>query len=230
MVRATGVDEQDRFLDARLRLPLELVRADHYEIIGRTFAALPSAGLVYIRLVRVLSRPNEEPHLMDTLREQQPRLVELGLVASHIGRRVVGTDVEAVSVGIWPDRAVIGGGQLRWAGRSRSTPTSSSRGPTGSASTRYDGIEIAPRLPWRQGPPLFIFDDDLRIVDLTASAAATLGWEAEDLVGVVHPRPDARPSPIGSSRRWRTSKRTGVVTGQRQLARPGGRPGLHPES
>jgi PAS domain-containing protein len=183
MVRATSADEQDRFLGTRLRLALDLHAADHYEIIGRTFAALPPAGAAFLRIVRVLSRPNEEQALMDTLREQQPRLVELGLVASHIGRRVVGRDVEAVSVAVWPDResilpAMTGGPDAplfadelaAWADRLRVDT--------------YDGIEVAPRLPAASGPPLFLVDDDLRIVDLTASAAATLGWSAEDLVGV----------------------------------------------
>ena len=41
MTRATSVEEQDRFLGTRLRLPLELDDAVHYEIVGRTFAALP---------------------------------------------------------------------------------------------------------------------------------------------------------------------------------------------
>src|SRR5688500_14204463 len=41
MARATGVDEQDRFLGHRLRLPLDIDRAVHYEIVERTFAALP---------------------------------------------------------------------------------------------------------------------------------------------------------------------------------------------
>ena len=183
MVRATRADEQDRFLGTRLRLVLDMHAADHYEIIGRTFAALPPAGPAFLRIVRVLSRPNEDQHLMDTLREQQPRLVELGLVASHIGRRVVGRDVEAVSVGFWPDResiapAMTGGPDAplfahelaAWADRLRVDT--------------YDGIEVAPRLPAAIGPPVFFVDDDLRIVDLTASAAATLGWSAEDLVGV----------------------------------------------
>jgi PAS domain-containing protein len=182
MVRATGVEEQDRFLDARLRLPLELERADHYEIIGRTFAALPLDGLAYVRVVRVLSRPNEESHLMDTLRQQQPRLVRLGLVASHIGRRVVGTDVEAVSVGIWPDRAAT---LAASSGRPNEPLYAKELQPWADRLhvDTYDGIEITPRLPLASGPPIFIFDDDLRIVDLTTSAAATLGWASEDLVG-----------------------------------------------
>lgn len=182
MVRATGVNEQDRFLGTRLRLPFSMERADHYEVIGRTFAALPQAKAAYLRIVRVRSRPNEESTLMDTLRAQQPRLVELGLVASHLGRRVVGSDVEAVSVGVWPDRAAI-----------RSATSGGSEGPLFAHELEawaerltldtYDGVEIAPRLPVASGPSIFIMDDDLQIVDLTSSAAAALGSPAEDLLG-----------------------------------------------
>lgn len=182
MAQATGVDEQDRFLGTRLDLPLTIERADHYEITGRTFAALPPTASAFLRILSVRARTNEEPRLMEVLRRQQPRLVELGLVASHLGRRVVGTEVEAVTVGVWPSREVI-------------------RRATGGAGERplfadelaawadrltlelYDGVEIAPRLPVASGPPIYVIDDDLRIVDITASAAAALGWTAEDLVG-----------------------------------------------
>jgi PAS domain-containing protein len=182
MLRATGVDEADRFLGTRLRLELQVERAEHYEIVGRTFAALPPDDVAYVRVVRVRSRPNQESDLMDTLREQQPRLVDLGLIASHVGLRVVGKDVEAVSVGVWPDDSAIdaaaSGGpdyplyhdELQpWADRL--------------TVEAYEGLEIAPRLPAEAGPPIFIIDDDLRIVDITASAAARLGWPAADLVG-----------------------------------------------
>ena len=182
MVRATGANEQGRFLGERLRLVLSMERADHYEIMGRTFGALPQGKTAYLRIVRVRSRPNEESALMDTLRAQQPRLVELGLVASHLGRRVVGAEVEAVSVGVWPDRAAIraatsGGPEAplfaheleAWADRL--------------TLDTYDGLEIAPRLPVASGPSIFIIDDDLLIVDITSSAAAALGSPAQDLVG-----------------------------------------------
>jgi PAS domain-containing protein len=182
MSRATGIDEQDRFLGHRLRLALEIDRAVVYEIVGRTFAALPPETSAYLRIVTVRARPNEEARLLETLRDRHPRLVEMGMVASHLGRRVVAGDCEAVTVGVWPDRATIraatGGGPERplfeqelshWADTLRLET--------------YDGIEIAPRLPAASGPPIFVMDDDLRIVDTTASAAAAVGWEPVELVG-----------------------------------------------
>jgi hypothetical protein len=117
------------------------------------------------------------------LREQQPRLVERGLVASHVGRRVTSdAGVEVVTVSVWPDRATL-------------------RSATGGHPDRpvfadelaqwleqveidaFEGIEITPRLPAASGPPLLILDEHLRIVDLTATAAAMLGLPTADLVG-----------------------------------------------
>jgi PAS domain-containing protein len=182
MARATEIAEQDRFLGLRLHLPLEVDRADHYEIVGRTFAALPPESSAYLRILTVRSRPNEEARLVETLRDQQPRLVDLGLVASHLGRRVVGKDCEAVTVGVWPDLATI-----RRATKGRAErPLFESDLADWSDRTNletFDGIEIAPRLPASSGPPIYVIDEELRIVDITAAAAAAIGWPAEDLVG-----------------------------------------------
>ena len=182
MARATGIEEQDRFLGHRLRLPLEIDHAVHYEIVERTFAALPSETSAYVRIVTVRAKPNEEARLLETLRNRHPRLVEMGMVASHLGRRVVAGQCEAVTVGVWPDRATIraatGGGPER--------PLFEKELSHWSDTVRletYDGIEIAPRLPAASGPPILVIDDDLRIVDVTASAAAAVGWEPIDLVG-----------------------------------------------
>jgi PAS domain-containing protein len=182
MTRSTGIEEQDRFLGHRLRLPLEIDQAVHYEIVERTFAALPSETSAYVRIVTVRAKPNEEARLLETLRNRHPRLVEMGMVASHLGRRVVAGQCEAVTVGVWPDRATIraatGGGPER--------PLFDQELSHWSDTVRletYDGIEIAPRLPAASGPPILVVDDDLRIVDLTASAAAVVGWEPINLVG-----------------------------------------------
>ncbi len=212
MTRATSVEEQDRFLGTRLRLPLELDEAVHYEIVGRTFAALPPETAAYLRLLTVRARPNEEARLIETLRAQQPRFVDLGLVASHLGRRVIGRECEAVTVGVWPDRATI----RRATGGRPERPLYAQDLADWSDQIHletYDGIEIAPRLPAASGPPIYVIDEDLRIVDITAAAAAAIGWAAEDLVGksVLEL---SLGDPDASAEVWQTLLQEGRVSGE----------------
>ncbi len=212
MVRATAVDEEDRFLGTRLGLSLEVDKAIHYEVAGRMFAALPPMSLAYLRILTVRSRAHDEARLVDTLRSHQAALVRLGMIASHLGRRVVGSECEVVSVGVWPDPATMEAATGRrldaplfeedlsdWRDRIRLTT--------------HDGIEIVPRLPVPSGPPIFILDGDLRIVDVTARAAATMGWETEDLVGRTIPS-ISLASPEARAALWQELMDGGTVSGE----------------
>jgi hypothetical protein len=183
MVRATSVDEDFRFIGMRLDLAFEIERTDYYEVVGRRFAALPPTESALLRILTVTAGPNEEARLVETLRAHQSRLVELGLVASNVGRRIVeGGQVEAVHVSVWPDRAAI-----------RAATGDRPEAPLFMLDLEpwldrvhlemLDGIEIAPRIPALSGPPLLILDDRLHIVDLTGSAAAMLGMPADEMVG-----------------------------------------------
>lgn len=183
MTRAASNEEEAWFLTARLDLPFAVERTDHYELVERTFAALPPESTAIVRFITVRARRNEEARLVEMLRDQGRRSVDLGLVAAHLGRRVLrGGEVEAAIVSVWPDRATIdaasGGHPERpmfapemteWEGRIHLE--------------MYDGIELAPRLPAASGPPILILDESLRIVDITSAAAAILGMPAMDLVG-----------------------------------------------
>jgi PAS domain-containing protein len=183
MARATAVAEEERFIGGRLELAFKVERTDHFEIVGRVFAALPPAAIALLRIMSVSAGPTDEAVLVDTLRSQQPRLVDLGLVASLLGRRIRddGT-VEAVHVSVWPDRATI-----------RAATRGAPELPLFAAELQawreritleqFDGVEIVPRLPSASGPPLLILDDDARIVDITAAPSAMLGMTQEDLVG-----------------------------------------------
>lgn len=202
MMRATAANDES-FLARRLDLRFDVRRTDHFEIVGRTFAALPPASTALLRILTVRALPQAEARLMGILRDQQPRLVELGLVASHLGRRVIaGGKIEAVLVSVWPDRATI-----RQATRGQPErplfEAELDEWADGLALEMFDGIEITPRLPVGSGPPILILDEDLRIVDITASAAAILGMPADDLVGL---SVEAQTSAIGSHRPvdWRS--------------------------
>ena len=211
MVRAIGYDEADRFLDARLHLTFRVDRAVHYETVGRAFAGLPPETTAYLRMTTFRAGPNEEARLIETLRTRQQRLVGMGLIASHLGRRVVGTDCEAITVGVWPDLAAVG----QEAGASEE-PLFADEIAGWSDRMRFesfDGIEIAPRLPAASGPPVLVVDEELTIVDITATAAAILGWAAADLIGrsLVE---ISRRDPVVLERDRRTLEREGFVAGE----------------
>ncbi len=182
MVRATGTDDEDRLLTRLLAIPLTVEGTDHYELVTRTFAALPPETAIYVRIIRIRARPNDEAALIEILRQRQPRLVEMGLIASHLGRRVGDRGVEMVTVGVWPDLAAVS-----------TDGAGDPSGPLFSEELRswgdgievetYDGVEVAPQLASVTGPSLLVIDDELRIVDATAGAAATLGWAPEELIG-----------------------------------------------
>lgn len=199
MTRAVAVDEEGRFLGTRLDLPFAVSSTDHYEVAGRTFAALPPESTAFLRILTVRTEADREAELVGILRAQQPRLVDLGVVASHVGRRgLPGGEIEAVHVSVWPDRATI-----------RAATHGDPERPLFAQELEawmdrfrlemYDGIEIAPRLPTGSGPPLLILDEDRRIVDVTAAAAATLGMTPVDLVGrPLEELAEAWPGLIGS--------------------------------
>ena len=182
MNRAVQVDEP-RFITGRLDLPMALTAANHYDVVSRTFAALPQESTAYLRILSVNADSADEATLIGTLQNQQPRLVDLGIIASHVGRRSPGDgEVEVVHVSVWPDRAT-----LRSAAHGvLEQPLFASELAPWTAATRvemYDAIEIAPRLPRASGPPLVILDEDRRIVDVTSTAAAVLGVPSGELVG-----------------------------------------------
>lgn len=184
MRRACGDGPDDRLIGVHLGLPFQPTGSRHFELVDRAFGALPPEGIALLRIVTIRARPNEEARLVEILRARQPRMMDLGLVGSQVGRRVVaGGEVEALVASLWLDRETV----TDAAGRSDLTalpdPEDVAAWQDRMAVEAYDAIEIAPRLPATIGPPLFIVDGELRIVDITATAAAILGLPAEEMVG-----------------------------------------------
>jgi PAS domain-containing protein len=218
MNRAVELDEP-RFIANRLDLSIAVTATDRYDIVGRTFAGLPPDSTAYLRILAVRAPPDDEARLVGTLQGQQPRLVDLGIIASHVGRR--GLDdgsVEVVHVSVWPDRATL---RSATHGLFDQPLFASELEPwRGSARVEmYDAIEIAPRLPRASGPPLVVLDEDRRIVDATASAAAVLGRPAGDLIG--RQLDELAHADDGLSESWQRLLAVGMVTGAWAWAVPG---------
>lgn len=214
MRRATGDTPEDRSLVTRLDMPFRSTATHHFELVDRAFGGLPPDGAALLRIATIRARLNEEARLFEILRSRQPRMIDRGLVGSQLARRVIaGGEVEAVFTGLWPDRSTIaeasGGadvtvlpepGELAdWADRM--------------VVHAYDAIEVAPRLPAVSGPPLVLLDGDLRIVDLTATAAAVLGMPAEEMVGSLVAELSVE-EPATEAPAWDRLLRDGTVEGE----------------
>ena len=166
---------------ARLGLDMAVERADLYEVTSRTFASLPTATSVLRILHDSGRRVGMSPTFFDRLRNIQHRLAEQGLIASHIGRRVGPDGIDALILGVWTDRAAIeaASGQLDAPAYLHEIEP----WILGVTIEMYAALEIAPRLPMASGPPVMILDGSRRVVDLTPSAAATLGRPQEEAAG-----------------------------------------------
>lgn len=218
MQRATG-DEDDARLVSRLALPFTPTRTEHHEVVDRTFAALPSDSLAVVHLLAVVAGAGMDATLADTLRDLERESIELGMIASLVGRRLVASDtIETVHVSVWPDRAALRaatggrpGGPLH--------PIELAPWRDRMSIELFDGTEITPRLPEHSGPPLLVVDERLRIVDVTATAAALLGMAPEDLVGAAVDKLSEAGGVDGATG-WHTLLADGAVAGETRWAVP----------
>ncbi len=183
MSRVVAGDGEASFLNRRMGLPFRTTAVAEYEVIARTFAALPPETTACIRVLTVRAVGGDDGALLATLRGQQERIVDYGVIASQLGvRSLPDAVVEVVGVSVWPDRDTVG----RATGGRPERPVLERELGRWLATVHlatYDGIEIAPRLPTHAGPPLVVLDQELRIVDITATAAAILGLPPRELVG-----------------------------------------------
>jgi PAS domain-containing protein len=218
--RNRSVEPNDpRSIANRLDLPIAESITDEYDIVGRWFAALPPESTAYLRILSVRATASDAEPLVAVLLAQQPRLVDLGIIASHVGRRRLDDgSFDAVHVSVWPDRAT-----LRAATRGMvDRPIFARELDAWRDAARvdmYDAIEIAPRLPRGSGPPLVILDEDRRIVDVTTAAAAVLGMPPAELIGGhLDELAGADRSSLGET--WRRLLLTGTATGEWAWAVP----------
>jgi PAS domain-containing protein len=173
--------DEDALLRDRLGLSVVAGQADSYEVMSRTFGALPTPASV-LRIVTLTAAARAEAGLFERLRDVERRLTDHGLIASHIGRRVTDKGIEVLLVGVWLDRAAI---EAATGGRMDRTAFPDEIDPWIETLTvqTFDALEIAPRLPLASGPPILVLDESRRVVDLTPAAAAAIGRTQDEAIG-----------------------------------------------
>jgi PAS domain-containing protein len=173
--------DEDAFLGDRLALSVAADRVESYEVMSRTFGALPTPTSV-LRVLTMTASARAEASLFERLRDVQRRLTDHGLIASHIGRRVTDEGIEVLVVGVWVDRGAV---EVATGGRLDRSAFSDEIDPwieTVTATT-FDALEIAPRLPMASGPSILVLDDFRRVVDLTPAGAAAIGRTQDEAIG-----------------------------------------------
>lgn len=181
MLAATRVGDA-AFLRDRLALDIAVEGGELYELMSRTFGSLPTPSSI-LRVITIRARQAGDATLFERLRDIQERLTQVGLIGSHIGRRVGPDGIDALVVGVWRDQEAV---VAATGGRTDRSAFSDSieRWLESQRVDSYRAIEIAPRLPMASGPPILILDGDGRVVDLTPAAAAALGRTQEEAVGL----------------------------------------------
>jgi PAS domain-containing protein len=155
--------------------------ADHYELVGQEIKGVfPMEGVILRVFQGRLSR-NAGETFFDFARRRQSELIDQGLIlASHIGRRIIGNVEEAIYVVLWRDAdaiAEMGGdrerpaGQVEWDAYFDTWQLD-----------RYDALtRIAPR--GGADRALLLADDDRRYLFVTPAAARLIDRPVARILG-----------------------------------------------
>ncbi len=189
--------------------------AEHYELVGEQITGVfPLEGA----MLRVLDGPLA-PHASETFfdfaRRRQGELLDDGvIVASHIGRRIVGKAEEAIHVVLWRDLEAIqalGGGLEHPVAEDEWSPFFQTWNLHS-----YDALtQVPPRLGL--APALLLADDDRRYLFATRAAADLLGRPVGRILGrriedVTSPGFQGDVETM-----WRSFIERGTLTGQYEL-------------
>jgi PAS domain-containing protein len=155
--------------------------SEHYELVGEQISGVFPLEGAMLRVFQGRLTPRATETFFDFARRRQTELIDQGLMlASHIGRRIVGTAEDAIYVVLWRDVeaiAELGGEPGRPAAQHEWSvffDTWDLRG--------YDALTmVAPKAG--PEPALLFADDDRRYVFATAAAGRLIGRSVGRILG-----------------------------------------------
>jgi PAS domain-containing protein len=216
LVEALGGDlDRPRWL-AAVEDVYEPRGAQHYELVGEQLTGVfPLEGAV-LRVLEGRLTPHASETFFDFARRRQGELLDDGMiVASHIGRRIVGTAEEAIYVVLWRDVdaiQVLGGDSAR--------PAAEGEWSAFFETWNLHSYDALTQLPPRLGaaPALLLADDDRRYLFATKAAAELLGRPIGRILGrriedVTSPGLQGDVETM-----WQSFIERGTLTGQYELA------------
>ncbi len=157
------------------------VSADHYELVGEELRGIvPLAGGA-LRILSGRLAPRHSETFFDFARRTQAEQLDSGLiVVSHIGRRLVGHDEEAVYVAVWRDTEA-----PRLLGGSATAPANRDQWEQSFADWSFTAYDAVARVSPKRGEPtvLLLADNDRRYLFASAAAGRLLGRSPARLLG-----------------------------------------------
>ena len=155
--------------------------AQHYELVGQQIRGVfPTEGAI-VRVFEGRLARNAGETFFDFARRRQEDLIDQGLIlASHIGRRIIGTVEEAIYVVLWRDAEAIasmGGDDER--------PAAQGEWASYFDSWHLDRYDALTRVSPRSGSAraLLLADDDRRYVFATPEAARLIDRPVGRILG-----------------------------------------------
>lgn len=196
--------------------------ADHFELVGEQIQGVfpLEGGILRVFHGRLTGAGTES--FFDFARRRQTELLDEGMiVASHIGRRIVGTAEEAIYVVLWRDADAI-----RQLGGDVDRPAA----PTEWASyfehwdlEAYDALtRVRPRAG--SGPALLLADDERRYLFATGPAAQLVGRPVGRIVGRRIEDVTGPADVDHVERLWQEFVAAGTLEGAIELSRGDGTP------
>src|SRR2546426_11581252 len=83
---------------------LHQVSVDHFEVVEPVDSGPVMLDGAVLGVIRGMIRPGAEPEVHDLIRGVRDQVIAAGVVALHVGRRVVSGTSELIVVAIWRDR------------------------------------------------------------------------------------------------------------------------------
>ena len=169
-------------------------------------------GLMWGRVER-----HAEATAHEMIRAIAPEVRAAGVTALHVGRRLLGDQVEVLAIAIWRDRL-----SLHRFGKTRTTGTLDPaflKLLTEWRFETYDAIDLAVLAIPASGPAILLADDEGRYVDASSGVEALLGMPAELILGrtIADLTPGEDSSGIPSA--WRAFRQAGQAEGEWVLRR-----------
>lgn len=199
----------------------DAARIDHFELVEPVDSGKVAPDGAVIGVVVAQVAPNADATALDLVRAVRDEVREAGVVALHVGRRVLERHTELVVLAVWRDRA-----SLRAFAQRRERRVIDRRfldQLTSWSFETWDCLSQERLLVPPAGPAILIADETGRYVDASPGIEAVLGIPGELILHRSVAELTAPSQDPGFEESWAAFARDGYGSGTYDLVVPGGR-------